>query len=33
VLPELVGLALALVPLLERAPSVINTLVFLDLEA
>jgi hypothetical protein len=33
VLLELVGLALALVPLSERAPSVINTLVFLDLEA
>jgi hypothetical protein len=31
--PELVVLALALVLLLERAPSVVNTLIFLDLEA
>jgi hypothetical protein len=32
-LPELVGLALALVLLLKRALSVVNTLVFLDPEA
>jgi hypothetical protein len=31
--PELIVLALALVLLLERAPSIINTLIFLDLKA
>jgi hypothetical protein len=31
--PELVVLALALIPLLEQAPSIANTLIFLDLEA